>query len=70
LAARRAVARSISQGRREVREEEPYHQYAEECRKLAATMKDPKHKKQLEEMADAWMFVAKERRQTSEKAKL
>jgi hypothetical protein len=51
-----------------VRENEPYDQYAEECRKLAATMKDPKHKKQLEEMANAWTFVANENKQTTRKA--
>jgi hypothetical protein len=52
--------------RYEVRENEPYD-HAEDCRKLAATMKDPKHKKQLEEMANAWMFVANERAQMSRK---
>jgi hypothetical protein len=61
------VARAVSRGRCEVRENEPYEQYAEDCRKLAATMKDPKHKKQLEEMADAWMFVANECKQRSRK---
>lgn len=50
-----------------MRENKPYYQYADECRKLAATMKDPKHKKQLEEMADAWTFVANERQQMPRK---
>lgn len=44
-----------------MREIESYYHFAGECRKLAATVKDPKRKKQLEEMADAWTFVANER---------
>jgi hypothetical protein len=28
---------------------------------MAAKMKDPTHKKQLEDMADAWLMLAKER---------
>jgi hypothetical protein len=40
---------------------EPYDQYADECRKLASTMRNPEHKKQLQEMADAWAAIAKER---------
>jgi hypothetical protein len=47
---------------------EPYEQYAEECRKLAATMKDPLHKKQLEEMANAWTVVANERKPNTAKS--
>jgi hypothetical protein len=51
-----------------VSETEPYYQYAEQCRKLSATMNDPKHKKQLQEMADAWTAVANERaRKTARK---
>lgn len=50
-----------------MRENEPYDQYAQECRKLAATMKDPAHKKQLEEMAEAWMSVANERKKMQRK---
>ena len=42
-------------------EPETYYQYAEECRKLAATTQNPEHKKQFEEMARAWMVVANER---------
>ena len=45
-----------------------YEQYAEEFRKLAATMKDPMHKKQLEEMANAWTFVANERKRSTAKS--
>jgi hypothetical protein len=40
---------------------EPYDQYADECRKLASRMRNPEHKKQLEEMAEAWAAVANER---------
>ena len=50
-----------------MREIESYYHFAEECRKFAATVKDPKHKKQLEEMADAWMLVANERNNTPSK---
>lgn len=39
---------------------EPYDQYADECRKLASRMKDPEHKKRLEELAEAWVTVANE----------
>lgn len=38
-----------------------YQQHAAECRQLAAKMKDPTHKKQLEEMAEAWSMLAAER---------
>ena len=41
-------------------ETKPYFQYAEECRRLAAMMKDPNHKNQLKEMAEAWTVVASE----------
>ena len=35
-----------------------YEAHAAECRKMAAQMKDPEQKKQLEEMADAWDMMA------------
>jgi hypothetical protein len=38
-----------------------YERHAEECRKMAASMADPNHKKQLEDMAAAWDMLAKER---------
>jgi hypothetical protein len=38
-----------------------YERHAEECRKMAASMADPNHKKQLEEIAAAWDMLAKER---------
>ena len=41
-------------------EKESYDQYAKHCRKMAAKMKVPKHREQLEEMADAWTFLANE----------
>ena len=44
-----------------------YEQHAEECRKMALTMKEPMHKKQLEEMAEAWAMLAKERTKQIEK---
>jgi hypothetical protein len=38
-----------------------YEHHAEECRKMASKMKDPVHKKQVEDMADAWAMLARER---------
>lgn len=48
-------------------ETKPYFQYADECRRLAATMKDPRHKKHLEEMAEAWTVVASEHAKKTER---
>jgi hypothetical protein len=31
-----------------------YHRYAEECRKLAELLINPRHKQKLKEMAAAW----------------
>jgi len=36
---------------------------AAECRQLAAEMKNPKLKKRLDDMADVWDRLARERRQ-------
>jgi hypothetical protein len=38
-----------------------YELRAEECRRLAAQMKDPEQKKQLEEVAQAWHRLARAR---------
>jgi hypothetical protein len=38
-----------------------YEIRAEECRRLAAHMKDPEQKKQLEDMAQAWELLARAR---------
>jgi hypothetical protein len=38
-----------------------YELRAEECRRLAAQMKDPEQKKQLEDMAQAWELLARAR---------
>jgi hypothetical protein len=35
-----------------------YEQYAIECRKTAAEMNDPAHKKQMEVMAELWEVFA------------
>jgi hypothetical protein len=40
-----------------------YEQRAAECRQKAAQMKNPRYKKQLEEMAEGWDRLANERRQ-------
>jgi hypothetical protein len=39
-----------------------YEQHADECRAMAATIKNPTHKQQLEEMAEAWAMLARVRR--------
>jgi len=38
-----------------------YKFHAEECRKMAAAMKNAEHKKQLQEMAETWEMLAAER---------
>ena len=38
-----------------------YQAHAEECRQMAVRMRDPVHKKQLEDMAEAWSMLATER---------
>jgi hypothetical protein len=45
-----------------VRKVEEYEHHARECLRIAAAIKDPKHKRALEEMAVAWMLLAEERR--------
>jgi hypothetical protein len=40
-----------------------YEQNAAECRHTAAQMKNPQQKKQLEDMAEVWERLARERRQ-------
>jgi hypothetical protein len=37
-----------------------YRKFAEECYRLARGIKDPEHKKILEEMAEAWLRLATE----------
>ena len=39
-----------------------YERQAAECRQMAAKANNPVHKKQLEEMAEAWSMLARERR--------
>lgn len=38
-----------------------YEGYAEECRRLATQMNDPEHKASLEQMAQTWLMLARER---------
>jgi hypothetical protein len=45
-----------------------YRAHAEECRQMAAGMRDPVHKKQLEDMAEAWSMLAGEREKQLRKA--
>ena len=40
-----------------------YEKQAVECRQTATQMKNPRLKKQLEDMADVWDRLARERRQ-------
>jgi hypothetical protein len=37
-----------------------YEQQALECRKLASEMKDPTHRKQMEDMAEVWEMLAQQ----------
>lgn len=39
-----------------------YQAHADECRQMATRMRDPVHKKQLEDMAEAWFMLAGERK--------
>jgi hypothetical protein len=39
-----------------------YHRFAEECRKLAEVLINPRHKQKLQEMAAAWDMLAMERK--------
>jgi hypothetical protein len=39
-----------------------YHRFAEECRKLAACLVNPRQKQKLQEMAAAWDMLAIERK--------
>jgi len=45
-----------------------YEVRAEECRRLAAQMKDPEQKKQLADMAQAWELLARARLKHLQKA--
>ena len=38
-----------------------YKEHAQECRKMAAHIKNAEHKKQLENMAETWEMLAAER---------
>jgi hypothetical protein len=38
-----------------------YQQHAKECRRMAAQTKNSTHKRQLEEMAQTWEMLARER---------
>ncbi len=47
-----------------------YEAHAQECRQLAVKTQDQVHKKQLEEMAETWTMLAREReKQLLEQAK-
>jgi hypothetical protein len=39
-----------------------YEEFANDCRRLATTMKSPEHKRVLQEMAAAWDKVARQQR--------
>lgn len=47
-----------------------YRAHAQECRDMALKMSDPVHKQQLEEMAEAWEMLAREREKQLSKQKL
>jgi hypothetical protein len=37
-----------------------YREHAKECRQIATSVKDPQHKQQLQDMAEAWDMLARE----------
>ena len=39
-----------------------YHRFAEDCRKLAEFLVNPRHKQKLQDMAAAWDMLAIERK--------
>jgi hypothetical protein len=39
-----------------------YHRFAEDCRKLASCLANPRHKQKLQEMAAVWDMLAIERK--------
>jgi hypothetical protein len=41
-----------------------YRKFAEECRRLAKVAKDIEQKRALEQMAEAWLRIAREAQQT------
>ena len=46
-----------------------YHRHAEECRKLAELLINPRHKQTLQEMAAAWDLLAVERKRELDEKK-
>jgi len=48
---------------RQLRQVGECEKHAAECRQLAAEMKNPKLKKQLDDMAEVWDRLARQRRQ-------
>ena len=50
-----------------MRKASEYEQHAAECRAMAAKTRNPVHKEQLEEMAEAWAMLARERRKQLQK---
>jgi hypothetical protein len=49
-------------GRPDMRKVSEYERQAAECRKLAVKMKTPELRKQMEDLADVWDRLARERR--------
>jgi hypothetical protein len=56
-----AVSLPLGQSGTAMRKVLEYELHAAECRKLAAQMKTPEKRKQLEDMADVWDRLARER---------
>jgi hypothetical protein len=50
-----------------VRRVAEYEQHADECRKMAAKITDPNHRKQLKDMAQRWLILARTREKQLEK---
>jgi hypothetical protein len=50
-----------------MRKASEYEKHAAECRRMAAKTRNPVYKEQLEEMAEAWAMLARERRKQLQK---
>jgi hypothetical protein len=44
-----------------------YEMHVKECRRMAAQMKNPEHKKHLQDMAEAWEMLARGRERQMKK---
>lgn len=47
-----------------------YESHADECRRMAAQMRNPEHKTQLNQMAETWEMLARSRARQVIRAKM